>query len=80
MTDNSADDQGEQRTPHESGKWLGEFEGLMLRTPVDGEEHNPVLEIHGEEAMAAVEVGEQSVDGFTEAAAEISVALEDDRP
>lgn len=59
---------------HTSGKWLGELEGLRIEFVGDG----PILEIHGDQAMASVEILEERfVDGLTEAAAEIQLTLDE---
>jgi hypothetical protein len=62
-------------TEHTSGEYLGEFQGLVIRGTLEGT-GRPVLEIHGEDGMAAVEATEKSVEGFTEASAEIQMALD----
>ncbi|MFC5277861.1 hypothetical protein ACFPM1_03635 [Halorubrum rubrum] len=60
-----------------SGEWLGELEGIGIRDPgpdADG----PIVEFHGSESMAAVEVtSEEFVDKLSEAAAEVQLALDD---
>lgn len=62
-------------TEHTSGEYLGKFQGLKIRGVLD-DTGRPVLEIHGEDGMAAVEASEEAVEGFTEAAAEIQTALD----
>lgn len=58
---------------HTSGEFLGEMEGLKIRGVLDG----PVLEVHGDEGMAAVEITSESfVDGLTEAAAQVQTILD----
>lgn len=60
---------------HQSGPFLGMFEGLVIRGVIEDSGH-PVLEIHGDDKMAAVECTEKAVDGLTEAAAEIQTAID----
>lgn len=63
----------------EKGYWVGEMEGMKVREggpDVDG----PVLEIHGEEGMAAVVVSDVDfVSEFAAVAAEVNLALEERR-
>ena len=61
---------------HKSGTFLGEFRGLRIPGNLE-DSGQPVLEIHGEENMAAVEMTEKAVEGLTEAAAEIRMALDE---
>lgn len=72
----SGDDKDDAGVGHESGEFLGEFEGLKIRGVLK-DSGNPVLEIHGEDGMAAVEANKESVEGFTEAAAEIQSAIDE---
>ncbi|SDJ32239.1 hypothetical protein SAMN05216226_102126 [Halovenus aranensis] len=60
---------------HRSGEFLGELNGLVVRGPCE-ETGLPVLEIHGEDGMAAVECPETAVGGLTETAAEIRLAVD----
>ncbi|WP_227356877.1 hypothetical protein [Haladaptatus salinisoli] len=52
----------------------GEFDGFVLRYPAEG--GDLVLEIHGHDGMTAVEIGKEGVDGLTEAAAELNMAVD----
>ncbi|GAA0507832.1 hypothetical protein SAMN04488066_101362 [Halorubrum aquaticum] len=60
-----------------SGEWIGELEGIGIRDPgpdADG----PIMEFHGSESMAAVEVTtEEFVDKLSEAAVEVQLALDE---
>lgn len=56
-----------------SGPYLGEFEGLKIGGILGGQ---PVLEIYGENGMAAVQMVEAAVDGLTEASAEIQMIFD----
>jgi len=60
-----------------SGEWLGSVKEIGVRLPgpdADG----PLLEIHGENGMAVVEIeDEEFVDGLTHAAAEVQTVLDD---
>jgi len=60
---------------HTSGEYLGEFDGLVLRGTLD-DTGRPVLEVHGEDGMAAFEATEEAVEGLTEAAAEIQLTFD----
>jgi len=64
------------KTQHRSGNWLGELDGIRVRSPgVDA--NGPIIELHGNEDMAAVEVTtEQFVDEFSKMAAEVQMALD----
>jgi hypothetical protein len=61
---------------NQSGEWIGCVRGLRLRDPgpdADG----PILEIHGEDGLAAMEFDDEAfVDGLTHTAAELKTALE----
>lgn len=71
MTESESDRHGGE-AQHQSGEFLGELDGLKIRGVLDG----PVLEIHGEDGMAAVEItSERFVDGLTEAAAEVQTII-----
>jgi hypothetical protein len=60
---------------HTSGEYLGEFDGLALRSTLD-DTGRPLLEVHGEDGMAAFEATEEAVDALTEAAAEIQLTFD----
>ena len=64
---------------HRSGEWLGSIEGLKVRDPgpdADG----PIVDIHGEEGMAAVEIAsERFVDELSIAAAEVQMSIDEHR-
>lgn len=66
---------GSDRT---SGTWLGKCVGLTVRKPgpdADG----PIIEVHGSERSAAVEVDEpEFVDKLSRAGVEIGAEMEDD--
>lgn len=57
------------------GEWLGMFEGSRVRDA--SEDVAPVIELHGEDGIAAIEANEHIVRGLTEAAAELNMALEE---
>ena len=60
------------------GRWLGEIKGIQVREPAKDAD-GPILEIYGEEAMAAVEVGDiEDVEGLEMSMEEIRAVLEDE--
>ena len=68
----------DDESQHRSGTWLGDVEGLRIREPgpdADG----PLLEILGEEGMAATQFSkEEWVQGLTEASAEIQTWFDEE--
>lgn len=53
-------DQENKRTEQTSGSWVGKLRGMSVRDPgpdADG----PILELHGEQGMAAVEIADESI-------------------
>lgn len=67
---------GSELATHRSGEWLGTVEWLVVRDPgpdADG----PIVEIHGDAGMAAVEIdSERFVDELSHAAAEVQMSLD----
>lgn len=63
------------KTEHTSGAWLGMFEGIRVRNA--SEDCAPVIELHGENGMAAIEANKHIIQGLTEAAAELNMALDE---
>jgi len=64
---------------HRSGEWLGSLDGLKVRDP-GPDAHGPVVELHGEEGMAAVEIAsERFVDELSIAAAEVQMSIDEHR-
>jgi hypothetical protein len=62
----------------ESGTWIGELRGATVREPGPDAE-GPILELHGEEGMAAVEVTDEAfVNALTHATAEMKMVMEDE--
>lgn len=64
-------------TPPNSGEWLGEATRIGVREAGEDAD-NPLLEIHGEEGMAAAEMTEEMSNALSHAAAELNLAMEDD--
>jgi len=60
-----------------SGMFLGTALGMRVREPGEDADH-PLLEIYGDEGMAAVEMPSEFTDGLSHAAAELDMAREDD--
>lgn len=58
-----------------SGEWIGELQGLTVRRP--GDLGLPVLELHGEDGLAATAVSREFVDGLTQASAELNMVLDE---
>ena len=62
----------------DGGEWVGSVDGLSLREP-GSDADGPILEIHGEDGMAAAEFDdEQFVEGLTHLAAEIQLVHDRD--
>lgn len=60
---------------HNSGEWVGPVRGMRVREP--GEVDGPILEIHGEEGMAAMVFDDPPfVEGLNHATAEMNLLLE----
>jgi len=67
---------GDTPAKHRQGEFLGTFDGLVVRgTTEDG---FPVIEIHGEDGMAAFRATDATISEFLEAADQLSIAVADD--
>lgn len=71
-----SEDDIEREDEHRSGTWVGQVRGMRIREP--GDLDGPVLEIHGEEGMAAMVFDDESfVKGLTHAAAEMQMVFDE---
>ena len=75
MSGNASGDT-ERENEHRSGEWVGQVRGMRVREP--GDLDGPVLEIHGEEGMAAMVFNDEAfVEGLTHAAAEVQMVFDE---
>ena len=58
------------------GHWLGESTGLTVREPA-GDHDLPILEIHGDEAMAAVQIDASTAKALSHVSGELQLVHED---